>query len=111
MAAAELIRATRFQRRLSQAELARRAKTTQNYISRIERGAVSPSISTIERLIHAMGRRLVLGTEPLPTGNVDAAALRARLRERPPEERVREAMALSAFTTAQAAQGTRSGEA
>lgn len=97
--AGELLKATRAARGLGQAELARRAGTTQNYISRIERGVVSPSFSTLERLMHAMGRRLVVGSEPLPIGNASRASLRSHRNERTAEARVREAMALSEFLT------------
>src|SRR6266487_130267 len=77
MDAGDLLRETRLARGLDQAELARRAGTTQNYISRIERGVVSPSLRTFQRLVHAMGQRVVLKTEPLPPGNVSVDDLRA----------------------------------
>jgi transcriptional regulator with XRE-family HTH domain len=99
MSAAELLRATRLERGLSQVELARRAGTTQNHVSRIERGAVSPSLSTLQRLVHATGRRLVLATEPLPSGNATPSSLRSDFRDRTAEERVHEAMELSTFLT------------
>ena len=108
--AAELLKATRLERGLGQAELARRAGTTQNCISRIERGAVSPSLCTFERLMHAMGRRLVLDTEPLPIGNARASSLRADFRNRTAAERVREAMELSSFLTGVSAKAGRRGE-
>jgi transcriptional regulator with XRE-family HTH domain len=64
-----LLRAARVQRGLDQAKLARRAGTTQSYVRRVERGAVSPSVSTLDRLFHAMGLRLDLRPEPLDHGN------------------------------------------
>jgi transcriptional regulator with XRE-family HTH domain len=94
-----LLREARLERGLDQAELARRAGTTQTYVSRIERGVVSPSLKTLGRLLHAMGLRLRLGTEPLPHGNVPARDLRADLRELTPRERVEQAMELSTFLT------------
>jgi len=46
---------------LSQAQLAYRAGTSQQSISRIERGVVSPSVAFLERLAVACGEELVLG--------------------------------------------------
>lgn len=45
---------------LSQAQLAYRAGTSQQSISRIERGVVSPSVAFLERLAVACGEELVL---------------------------------------------------
>lgn len=99
MDAGALLRQTRIERGLDQASLARRAGTTQTYVSRVERGAVSPSIKTLARLFAAVGQQLTLGVEPLPHGNVSAGALRAGLQALTPEERVEEALQLSAFLT------------
>ena len=43
---------------LSQRQLARRTGTPQPSISRIERGLVSPTVDTLERLIRACGMEL-----------------------------------------------------
>ncbi|TPW22574.1 helix-turn-helix transcriptional regulator [Marinobacter nauticus] len=40
---------------LSQAEVAKRAETTQSYIARIEKGTADPGTSMIVRLAHALG--------------------------------------------------------
>lgn len=101
----DLVRRTRRTRALGQADLARRAGTTQNYVSRIERGAVSPSTATLARLMHAMGQRLVLGSEPLPIGNVSRAELRASLDTLSASGRLEEAMELSEFATGLAEAG------
>jgi transcriptional regulator with XRE-family HTH domain len=45
---------------LSQAGLAARAGTSQQALSKIERGLVSPSVETLARLAAAMGEELVL---------------------------------------------------
>jgi len=97
MNAAELLREKRLAHGLDQAALARRAGTTQSYVSRIERGTVSPSLKTLERLMHAMGQRAVLMTEPLPAGNASPEQLRADLRELTAAQRVDQAMELSEF--------------
>jgi len=101
--AGELLRSARRQRGLNQAELARRAGTTQTYVSRLERGAVQPSITTLQRLLHAAGMRLRVDIEPLPVGNEDARQLRADFESSTPEQRVADAMALSEFLTGVAA--------
>lgn len=92
-----LLRNARRQRGLDQAGLARRAGTTQTYISRIERGDVSPSTRTMARLMHAMGLELTLGTRPLSPGNTSSDELRADYRDLTPAERVEQAMELSDF--------------
>lgn len=43
---------------LTQAELARRAGTTQSAIARLEGGRVSPSVETLRKYAAATGRRL-----------------------------------------------------
>jgi transcriptional regulator with XRE-family HTH domain len=103
----KLLRETRHEHGLDQADLARRAGTTQTYISRIERGAVSPSLRTLRRLLNAMGVDLRLGVAPLSPGNVSASDLRSDLRNLTPEERVDQAMELSEFLTDLAATATR----
>src|SRR5271167_4409122 len=99
MDAGEILREARRERGLDQAQLARRAGTTQTYISRIERGSVSPTWRTLERLLHAMGRRLVVSTEPLPSGNASVEDLRADFRELTARQRVERTAELSAFLT------------
>ena len=106
----KLLRDTRLQQGLGQAELARRAGTTQTYISRVERGAVSPALATLDRFLHAMGQRLSLGVEPLPHGNTSLADLRADLRDLTPEQRLEQAMELSTFLTDVAASAVEAGE-
>lgn len=105
MEAPTLLRSTRKERGLSQAELARLAGTTQNYVSRIERGAVSPSMATLARLMHAMGRRLVLGSEPLSHGNASRAELRRDFNALTAEQRLKRAMQLSELATGLAEAG------
>ena len=85
-----MIKQTRKRHRLSQRSLALRAGTDQAAISRIERGEVSPSVETVERLLAAMGESLRLGVERLG-GDHDPLHVRASL-ERTPEERLRLAM-------------------
>mgnify|MGYP001588817085 CR=1 FL=1 len=53
----ELIRA-RVEGKISQRELAKRAKTTQAVLSRIENMTVSPSIGLLQRIAQALGKDL-----------------------------------------------------
>ena len=83
---------------MTQAALARRARTSQKQISRIERGEVSPSVSTLQRLLAALGEELELGSSAAadlstPTGDLAADA---RLS---PGERVAQTAALSRTLT------------
>src|SRR5947209_4724163 len=103
MDAGGLIREVRKSHRLSQGALARRAGTSQGQISKIERGVISPSLSTLERLLSVMGERLVLGTEPGPRPNARPHDLRRDYERLTPGERVAQAAALSRALTAIAA--------
>ncbi len=49
---------------LSQSQLARRMKTSQSYIARIEGGKVRPSTDALERFAHATRTRLRILFEP-----------------------------------------------
>ncbi len=49
---------------LSQAQLARRMKTSQSYIARLEGGKVRPSTSALERFAQATQTRLRIVFEP-----------------------------------------------
>jgi predicted transcriptional regulator len=88
---AELVRSTRERLGLSQRRLALRAGTTQAAISRIERGIVSPTFTTVRELMLAMGEETVLSAQRLPT-DWDQAHMTSTL-ARTSEERL--ALALS----------------
>jgi len=49
---------------LSQSQLARRMKTSQSYIARIEGGKVRPSADALERFAEATGSKLRIVFEP-----------------------------------------------
>lgn len=53
----ELIRA-RIEGKISQRELAKRAKTTQAVISRIENMSVSPSVGLLQKIASALNKKL-----------------------------------------------------
>jgi transcriptional regulator with XRE-family HTH domain len=99
MSAASLIRTARERHGLDQRSLARRAGTSQGQISKIERGVVSPSISTVERLLGVMGERLELKAVPGPRPNESTGELRRDYDELSVEERVTQAASLSAALT------------
>jgi transcriptional regulator with XRE-family HTH domain len=50
---------------LTQTELARRMKTSQSYVARIESGKVRPSTAALERFARATGSRLRISFEPV----------------------------------------------
>jgi transcriptional regulator with XRE-family HTH domain len=53
---------------LSQAQLAKRMKTTQSAIARLESGRAKPSTRTLERYAEATGHRLKITFEPMEKG-------------------------------------------
>lgn len=64
MGASELVRGLRERHGLSQAALAYRAGTTQQAISRIEQGKVSPTVDLLARLAVSCGEELTLDARP-----------------------------------------------
>lgn len=59
------LREARRQQGLSQRRLALRAGTSQDAISRIERGVEAPTLERFAQLMLVLGRQPVLGVEPL----------------------------------------------
>jgi DNA-binding XRE family transcriptional regulator len=57
----------RLQRGWSQAELARRAETSQSYIGRLETGNVDPQLSTVRKIAQALGVPVPALVEALTT--------------------------------------------
>ncbi|MBA2504318.1 MAG: helix-turn-helix transcriptional regulator [Thermoleophilaceae bacterium] len=105
MDAGALIRSVRSERGLTQAQLARRAETSQPQIGRIERGEISPGIDTVDRVLASMGKRLELRAEPLGHGNVSVEELRHDYATLDPGERIAQAAELSNALTSIAAAG------
>jgi transcriptional regulator with XRE-family HTH domain len=98
MSAGELLQATRERHGLTQVALACRASTTPRQIGRIERGEISPSVGTLERLLAVMGEQLELGAVTADCGNQSDAELRETL-ALTRVARVQEAFALSETLT------------
>jgi predicted transcriptional regulator len=60
------VRAARKRAGVSQVELAKRAGTSQPSIARLEKGQVSPTVITLDRIARALGSDLVIDFEPQP---------------------------------------------
>ena len=97
--ASELLQTAREQAGLSQRQLARKARTAQSVVARIELGETSPSWSTLMRLLKAAGFSL---TTALRRINVDPQLLDdvPRILALSPEERLREVAQVSRFLSA-----------
>lgn len=67
MTASSLLRAARRSSGLGQAEVARRAGTSQPDVSFVERGKRVPTVDTLERLLAGTGHRLVAVASACPT--------------------------------------------
>jgi len=85
------LREARERQGLSQRRLALRARTSQDAISRIERGVESPTFERFAQLAQALGLRPALSLEPLPSlvARDELEVARALT----PSERLREANA------------------
>jgi transcriptional regulator with XRE-family HTH domain len=81
--AAALLREARARHGISQRRLALRAGTSQDAISRIERGVESPTLERLAHLVMVLGERLELDTQPLveTAGDLPRLTVRERLRE------------------------------
>jgi transcriptional regulator with XRE-family HTH domain len=81
--ASALLREARARHGISQRRLALRAGTSQDAISRIERGVESPTLERLSRLLRVLGERLELQTVQAEAANGDVTqpTPSARLRE------------------------------
>ena len=86
MNAGQLLREARDRHGLTQRQLAIRARTSQAAISRIERGLVSPTIETLEKLLAMMNEELVLDARAIDWGH-DVTLLAQNL-ARTPAQRI-----------------------
>lgn len=80
----ELLRRARADARMTQAEVARQAGTTQTAIARLERWDANPRLATLERTLLASGHRLQLQAVRA-TPDVDEDQIAAHLRMTPAE--------------------------
>jgi transcriptional regulator with XRE-family HTH domain len=100
-----IIRERRAANGLTQAQLALRSGSTQAAISRLERGELSPTFETFERLLSVMGEEALLSVRRADA-EYDRSRIKA-LRKRPPSERLELAMSWNRF----AGEIARAGEA
>lgn len=98
-----VLREAREQQGLSQRRLALRAGTSQDAISRIERGVEAPTLERFAQLMLVLGRQPVFGVEPLASP-VPASELGIG-REMTARERLREAMSWNLIASRLAAAG------
>jgi len=98
MTSGELIRDARRRHGLSQRRLALRSGASQAWISRIERGEVSPSVESIDRLLLVMGESLRLGSERVEGDEDDRSWVDAH-RARPMAERLERAFDVAKFAS------------
>ena len=101
----DALREARRQQGLSQRRLALRAGTSQDAISRIERGVEAPTLERFAQLMLVLGRQPVLGVEPL--GSPVPPSELAVGRETTAPERLREAISWNLVASRLAALGER----
>jgi transcriptional regulator with XRE-family HTH domain len=104
----QIVRDRRLAHGLTQAQLALRAGTTQTALSRLERGELSPTVATVQRLLWVLGETAEIEVRPL-VGDHDRAHL-ADLLARTPAERLKLAMGWNRLAGEVAAAGRRSRE-
>lgn len=98
--AGELLRQARTEAGLSQRALARRARTAQSVVARIETGENSPSTETLARLLAAAGFEASVSLSPKPAARTHMLADVARILALTPEDRIREVAAAARFVAA-----------
>lgn len=99
-ATAALLREARTRAGLTQRELARRARTAQSVVARIESGATSPSWETLSRLLQAAGFALDATLRPLRLGRSHMLEDVPRILRLTPEQRLIELRNASRFLVA-----------
>ena len=97
--AAHILADARGRAGLSQRELARKARTAQSVVARIELGETSPSWATLARLLKASGFQLATALKRI---DIDKTLLDdvPRILRLTPEERLREVGQVSRFISA-----------
>lgn len=86
MTAAALVKRARLNAGLTQAELARRASTTQSVIARLEAAGANPRLATLDKVIAATGHSLTL--ELGSSEGIDETMIASNLRD-PPAKRLK----------------------
>ena len=86
----EVLREARTLAGITQRELARRARTAQSVVARIELGTTSPTTTTLERLLAAAGFELEVTLRPKLVLDPQLLDDVPRIRRLSPEDRLRE---------------------
>lgn len=94
---AKLLRQARRRAGLSQRALAKRARTAQSVVARIERGQTSPTWETLERLLAAANAHLTAQLEPHVVVGSHMLDDVPRILRMTPEQRLEEVKNLSEF--------------
>lgn len=100
MAPSDLLRTARQRAGLSQRALAKRARTTQSVVARIESGTVSPTWDTLTRLLKASGFVLDATLAAAPVKKSHMLKEVARILSLTPEQRLEEVSNMSRFLAA-----------
>ncbi len=100
LSSALLVKTSREMAGLSQRELARKARTAQSVVARVELGETSPSTATLARILEAAGFVVAVELQRIPV--VDKSILEdvPRILRMTPEDRLREVAQVSRFTLA-----------
>lgn len=98
--AGDLVRKARLAAGLSQRELARKARTAQSVVARVEQGETSPTWDTLMRLIRSAGFTLVAHVEQVPTVERSILDDVPRILRMTPEQRLEEVAQVSRFVSA-----------
>ena len=93
MTAGQLVKVSRQRHGLTQKQLAIRARTSQTAISRIERGLVSPTVETVQKLLAMVNEELELSARPTPV-STNLEVMRENL-SLTPSERIEQGAFLS----------------
>ena len=95
--AARLIREARSRAGMTQRELARRARTSQSVVARVEGGQTQPSSDTLARLLADAGFELRAELAPLAVPDTHMLGDVSRILALTPEDRLREVGNVSRF--------------
>lgn len=98
--AARLLKSAREKSGLNQRQLARKARTAQSVVARVELGETDPSVKTLERLLKAAGYELAASLERISVLDRSMLDDIPRILRMSPEERLREVAQVSRFVTA-----------
>lgn len=94
---AKLLARARRSARLSQRDLARKAKTSQSVVARIELGETMPSWETLGRLLRSAGYEMRTDLEKLPVLDRQLLDDVPRILKLTPEQRLREVARVDHF--------------